>query len=514
MAGNVKSPGGYCTSLPHTYSCVENCTQDAASLHFEDLLHTYGVDVMFTGHSHQYERTTPVYRYQNQSASSDSFLNPAHTVFVNTGSAGNMEVESGWMEPRPPWSVGLRGGPLQFGFAEVRAEGRERLSFIYRESSTGDILDRFEIRRTGPHPSLAKLAGNAAAEGWAVGAADSTTNVLRSDSLPPPPPQDGDHGDATAACLKAGLVAPLATVALAQAEFEAVQLVVRTSPHNAASGIRWKLGETVQLGGANAQQESSIKAEAFPIGFVHRGSFGSWDNKCCPFNTTSEKCPKPSLSIDCGDGTCVHHGAQCLGCSHVGSPVTTDVNHWPYVALDFIDSFDVAANTSQPILLRFQTSATSPPGLHVIPVTLTDASGATTTVHIAVKVWKFELPSTPSLPTIWGLDDHRNGGLWAAKAETSEFQDRFVDFFASHRIPVTSLYDGQLYGFKDTPSATSPSGLRSLWDKGQRVISVGGVLASDNPTPEEMASFLNATVQGVAAAELAGIAKSNMIVVR
>ena len=62
MAGNVKSPGGYCTSLPHTYSCVENCTQDAASLHFEDLLHTYGVNVMFTGHSHQYERTTPVYR--------------------------------------------------------------------------------------------------------------------------------------------------------------------------------------------------------------------------------------------------------------------------------------------------------------------------------------------------------------------------------------------------------------------------------------------------------------------
>ena len=45
-------------------------------------------------------------------------------------------------------------------------------------------------------------------------------------------------------------------------------------------------------------------------------------------------------------------------------------------------------------------------------------------------------------------------------------------------------------------------------------ISVGGVLASDDPTPEEMASFLNATVQGVAAAELAGIAKSNMIVVR
>ena len=112
MASNVKSPGGYCTSLPHTYSCAVNCTQDATSLHFEDLLHKYGVDIMFTGRSHQYERTTPVYRYENQSSSSDSFLDPAHTIFVNTGSASNMEVESGWLEPRPSWSVGLRGGPL------------------------------------------------------------------------------------------------------------------------------------------------------------------------------------------------------------------------------------------------------------------------------------------------------------------------------------------------------------------------------------------------------------------
>lgn len=57
LSGNVKAAGGYCTALPHSFSCVANCTQDAVAMHFEDLLAKYDVDLHMTGHSHQYERT-------------------------------------------------------------------------------------------------------------------------------------------------------------------------------------------------------------------------------------------------------------------------------------------------------------------------------------------------------------------------------------------------------------------------------------------------------------------------
>jgi hypothetical protein len=48
-------------------SAAHGRAQDAAARHFEDLLARHGVDVHLTGHSHQYERTGPVYRYADKS---------------------------------------------------------------------------------------------------------------------------------------------------------------------------------------------------------------------------------------------------------------------------------------------------------------------------------------------------------------------------------------------------------------------------------------------------------------
>ena len=82
MAANVHAGGGYCTA-DHSFGCVVNCTQDNVSKHMEDLLTRYGVDVHFTAHSHQYERTTPVYRFQNYSAGeTTSFTDPNHRTFL------------------------------------------------------------------------------------------------------------------------------------------------------------------------------------------------------------------------------------------------------------------------------------------------------------------------------------------------------------------------------------------------------------------------------------------------
>ena len=52
----------------------------------EPIMFQYGVDVMFNGHVHSYERTNPVYNYA---------LNPCGMVHIVVGDAGNSEGPSG-----------------------------------------------------------------------------------------------------------------------------------------------------------------------------------------------------------------------------------------------------------------------------------------------------------------------------------------------------------------------------------------------------------------------------------
>ena len=68
------APWQACTLNPYTGGClpVENnaaspCAGYLGYLffqHVEDLFYQYGVDMVFTGHEHNYERTYPVYRDQ------------------------------------------------------------------------------------------------------------------------------------------------------------------------------------------------------------------------------------------------------------------------------------------------------------------------------------------------------------------------------------------------------------------------------------------------------------------
>ena len=94
----------------------------------------------------------PVYRYKDRSSGSgkDSngtgqiYMAGVAPVYVNTGSAGNIEVEHGWLEPRPTWSQGLRGGPYEFGFATIEA-GPSSLELKYIRSADGQVIDSFTL---------------------------------------------------------------------------------------------------------------------------------------------------------------------------------------------------------------------------------------------------------------------------------------------------------------------------------------------------------------------------------
>ncbi|RWS10198.1 iron/zinc purple acid phosphatase-like protein isoform X2, partial [Dinothrombium tinctorium] len=60
----------------------------------EDVLYETGVDLVFSGHNHHYERTLPVYNHQFalklqllNSSASDPYFNPKASVYIVTGAA-------------------------------------------------------------------------------------------------------------------------------------------------------------------------------------------------------------------------------------------------------------------------------------------------------------------------------------------------------------------------------------------------------------------------------------------
>jgi len=64
----------------------------------EDLLSAHKVDIVFNGHVHAYERTSPIYR--NKTDCSNGI------PYITVGDGGNREMfATPWLDPQPEWSV-------------------------------------------------------------------------------------------------------------------------------------------------------------------------------------------------------------------------------------------------------------------------------------------------------------------------------------------------------------------------------------------------------------------------
>ena len=223
------------------------------------------------------------------------------------------------------------------------------------------------------------------------------------------------------------------TLALARGEFEGIQLVLRTSL--AVADVQWAV-DSAPHGGVGP----GLEVHAAPLGYVHRGSYGSHSSPAgCPFPVTSAACSTSRLSVDCGNGTCAKEAMQCRGCSHLGSPTSSDVDWWPYAVLDSVSSFDVASNSSQPLLITVHAKDGVAAGPHMLSVRFSTSGGGKVVATIAVTVYDFSLPMGATLPSMWGLNDHRNSALWPQQAGTEGFQQRFVDFWVNRNIPVASV---------------------------------------------------------------------------
>ena len=173
-----------------------------------------------------------------------------------------------------------------------------------------------------------------------------------------------------------------------------------------------------------------------------------------------------------------------------------------------VSSFDVQPDTSQPLLVTVSAGPDTKAGEHRVAVTLTDGSGAAQKVSLSVTVYNFTLPTAFSLPSIWGFNDELSSELWPATYKTQSFQQSYVDFFLERRFPIASLYGG-VGGFQYTQTV---AGLRSLWQRGQRVINVESAPDATSMTDAKFEQFMNTTKNGVDLALQAGWDRESVMV--
>jgi hypothetical protein len=337
-------------------------------------------------------------------------------------------------------------------------------------------------------------------DNWMVAVADSMTNVRR-DFRP-------DNADA------------LPTIAgvfleMAKNKAEGTQLVVTAPATAAVHGLRWSVGQPAKLAELHKPGIKSLdlrdadghiilgRIDLAPLGYIHDGP--------CPFDVTAAGCP-PAMPVNCAFGThaswanrsassctvtsAAHRSrgsAGCIGCSGAqGSQVENEldqlepdttgygssrqfddrVNRWPFPLLDWINTTDVAAGSSQAIMLTLTTLPEIVAGRYTGAAELIDNAGIFVQLPLVIVVYDFQISVAQALPTFWGISIAQARGVYGNNWSAGDAGDwRFANLLLSHRLLAAS----SIYSKTWQPFSANASNLRKLWSRGQRWLNLGGL---------------------------------------
>ena len=124
----------------------------------EDVLNTYHVDLVFSGHVHSYERSCQVYQYQCQAGA---------PWYITIGDGGNAEgLASTWVEPQPAWSAFRQAS---YGFGELRAVNSTSMEWRWHQNQ--DLLPTIADAYTFTKPQ-----GKGQGKDYSVGAGAGDSN--------------------------------------------------------------------------------------------------------------------------------------------------------------------------------------------------------------------------------------------------------------------------------------------------------------------------------------------------
>jgi len=109
----------------------------------EDLFYSYQVDLVVSGHNHNYERSYPTYQRKRVSS---SYENPTAPVYIVVGSAGR-GLDSPFRVPAPEWSV-KESRIVAYGFGVVSTTMNQSLTWEWINAYTAQVQDSFTITRS------------------------------------------------------------------------------------------------------------------------------------------------------------------------------------------------------------------------------------------------------------------------------------------------------------------------------------------------------------------------------
>lgn len=134
----------YCSS---TDAAASDCGADMLYLRglLEPMLANNKVDLVFTAHVHNYERTHPVYANTTTDLpkTGNDYVNPSHPLYVINGAGGNIEqADRVNTVGLPDWSASRYGN---WGYGILELEDENTLSFGFYESTDNALIDSFRI---------------------------------------------------------------------------------------------------------------------------------------------------------------------------------------------------------------------------------------------------------------------------------------------------------------------------------------------------------------------------------
>lgn len=101
----------------------------------EDLMFSYGVNLVLAGHVHAYERTYPVFQ---------NITIPIGITYINIGDGGNAEGHHNqYIDPAPAWSAFRNGS--QYGHGELLVINKTHLFWEWHRNVDGEVVFKDQI---------------------------------------------------------------------------------------------------------------------------------------------------------------------------------------------------------------------------------------------------------------------------------------------------------------------------------------------------------------------------------
>eukprot|EP01104_Vermistella_antarctica_P008911 TRINITY_DN2272_c0_g1_i1.p1 TRINITY_DN2272_c0_g1~~TRINITY_DN2272_c0_g1_i1.p1 ORF type:complete len:606 (+),score=90.15 TRINITY_DN2272_c0_g1_i1:140-1957(+) len=150
----------YCTTIGS--DCEGLCNGIRANV--EPLTRQFGVDVVFSGHVHAYERMYPVFMNHTDT----SYANPNATVYLVNGCGGahsdppgvpSCDMDYGWLNPSPEWSAVRISGQIGFSVLDITPDV---LTYSFLRGNDTAILDQVVVSKNETETSWLRSVTHAA----------------------------------------------------------------------------------------------------------------------------------------------------------------------------------------------------------------------------------------------------------------------------------------------------------------------------------------------------------------